>query len=192
MMSDNQSSKENAQNAADGVPNPLSPNNAASKLPSPAGETLGTCADICGPHAQDSHPDCAGGRETERYCLEQEVRHLMWIHHGHQGIYGDDGEMQCGECSKYGCWDYRNAPLAEVREAYQMARFERMSSPKPADPNGWIPTSAIRSAARFAKDFARMCPHTEAVSECAHCNIKFLAAWAEKLLPAPPAQEGEK
>lgn len=57
--------------------------------------------------------------------LEDEVRHLMWIHHGHSMIYGDDGEMQCGECAKYGCWDYRNAPLAEVRKAYQMAIFER-------------------------------------------------------------------
>lgn len=61
------------------------------------------------------------------WTLEQEVRHLMWTHHGHAGIYGDDGEMQCGECAKYGCWDYRNAPLGEVRKAYQMARFEQIA-----------------------------------------------------------------
>ena len=54
---------------------------------------------------------------------EQELRTLMWIHHGHTGIYGDDGEMQCGECAKYGCNDYRNAPISEVRKAYQMAKF---------------------------------------------------------------------
>jgi len=55
-------------------------------------------------------------------------RYLMWIHHGHIGIYGDDGEMQCGECSKFGCWDYKNAPIEAVRAAYQAAMLERSSA----------------------------------------------------------------
>ena len=58
--------------------------------------------------------------------LELELRKIMWLSHGHFGLYGDDGEMQCSECSKYKCWDYKNAPLDEVREAYQAACMERM------------------------------------------------------------------
>lgn len=33
--------------------------------------------------------------------LEQEnklLRRLLWNNHGHRGLYGDDGEMQCSEC----------------------------------------------------------------------------------------------
>ena len=29
---------------------------------------------------------------------EREIRRILWVNHGHQMIYGDDGEMQCGEC----------------------------------------------------------------------------------------------
>jgi hypothetical protein len=67
--------------------------------------------------------------EHDYFCLEQELRTVMWLNHGHTGMYGDDGEMQCSECSKFGCWDYRNAPMDEVRKAYQMARFERRPTP---------------------------------------------------------------
>ena len=28
----------------------------------------------------------------------QRLRELAWRHHGHQGLYGDNGEMQCVEC----------------------------------------------------------------------------------------------
>jgi hypothetical protein len=77
------------------------------------------------PSPKEPQPDTA-------FYLEQEVRYLRWISHGHKGIYGDDGEMQCGECAKYGCWDYKNAPLADMRKAYQMAKFESQPpSPEP-------------------------------------------------------------
>jgi hypothetical protein len=26
------------------------------------------------------------------------LRKELWLRHGHQGLYGDDGEMQCGTC----------------------------------------------------------------------------------------------
>ena len=26
------------------------------------------------------------------------LRKLLWSLHGHNGLYGDDGEMQCAEC----------------------------------------------------------------------------------------------
>ena len=57
---------------------------------------------------------------------EKMLREYLWFNHGHQGIYGDDGEMQCGQCAPV--WDYRRAPLANVvrqalkaREAVNLA-----------------------------------------------------------------------
>lgn len=43
-------------------------------------------------------------------------RKALWQLHGHVGLYGDDGEMQCGECVKFGETDYKRAPAAEVIE----------------------------------------------------------------------------
>ena len=62
--------------------------------------------------------------------MEQRYRALMWNSHGHQLRYGDDGEMQCGECSQYGCWDYKNAPLKEVEAAYLKAIMARAAFPR--------------------------------------------------------------
>lgn len=62
---------------------------------------------------------------TEVVELELEVRRLMWLGHGHTGMYGDDGEMQCSECMRLGCWDYKRAPLSEVRAVYNAAILER-------------------------------------------------------------------
>jgi len=29
---------------------------------------------------------------------EKILREYLWLSHGHRGLYGDDGEMQCSEC----------------------------------------------------------------------------------------------
>lgn len=39
---------------------------------------------------------------------EQKLREYLWLHHGHDGLYGDDGEMQCGRCK---VWDYKRSPI---------------------------------------------------------------------------------
>jgi Restriction alleviation protein Lar len=57
--------------------------------------------------------------------VELELRQLMWAGHGHLGIYGDDGEMQCAKCRV----DYKRAPLHDVRKAYVMAQLARAASP---------------------------------------------------------------
>lgn len=37
--------------------------------------------------------------KPERTDEEWELRRLLWLHHGcTEGIYGDDGEMQCNAC----------------------------------------------------------------------------------------------
>jgi hypothetical protein len=57
--------------------------------------------------------------------LDRKYRQLLWSSHGHEGQYGDDGEMQCGKCAKYGVWDYKRAPLADVEATYGKAQLER-------------------------------------------------------------------
>jgi hypothetical protein len=52
---------------------------------------------------------------------EMELRRLMWLGHGHFLMYGDDGEMQCGECAKYGMYDYKREPMDKIRRTYQIA-----------------------------------------------------------------------
>jgi hypothetical protein len=52
---------------------------------------------------------------------EQMLREYLWFGHGHIGLYGDDGEMQCGRC--HPVWDYKRAPLADVvRQAISARR----------------------------------------------------------------------
>lgn len=38
--------------------------------------------------------ECLAKMSQEEYLL----REMLWARHGCQGIYGDDGERQCGEC----------------------------------------------------------------------------------------------
>lgn len=48
--------------------------------------------------------------------VEDEMRELriyLWLNHGHQGVYGDDGEMQCSRCAQ-GYWDWKRLPLEQL------------------------------------------------------------------------------
>ena len=55
-------------------------------------------------------------------------RRLLWLNHGHEGIYGDDGEMQCQECLReYGFWDWKTIPAAEIESKMMMANIRRFS-----------------------------------------------------------------
>jgi hypothetical protein len=38
------------------------------------------------------------------------LRFLIWKHHGHHALYGDDGEMQCQQCPL----DYKRADVQEI------------------------------------------------------------------------------
>jgi len=48
--------------------------------------------------------------EKVREDIGQILREYLWLSHGHQGLYGDDGEMQCGECPA----DYKRDDLSEL------------------------------------------------------------------------------
>jgi len=48
---------------------------------------------------------------------EQIFRGMLWMGHGHTGMYGDDGEMQCGECfQQYGFFDWKRTPIGEIQK----------------------------------------------------------------------------
>lgn len=71
--------------------------------------------------------DCLNASERARtwdMVAEMKARRFLWLSHGHRGQYGDDGEMQCGECSRYAVTDYKRAPLADVVRAATQARID--------------------------------------------------------------------
>ena len=38
------------------------------------------------------------------------LRRMLWLRHGCQGLYGDDGEMQCGSCFI----DFKREPIQQI------------------------------------------------------------------------------
>lgn len=63
-------------------------------------------------------------RHAELEADVNEARSALWAGHGHRGLYGDDGEMQCAECGR-GAWDYKRFPLAALVVAALAALRER-------------------------------------------------------------------
>jgi len=57
--------------------------------------------------------------------IEFKYRRELWLNHGHEWLYGDDGEMQCSSCMKYGVWDYKRDDLEKIEKAVMLARMER-------------------------------------------------------------------
>lgn len=53
--------------------------------------------------------------------IEKALRREWWLNHGHDHLYGDDGEMQCGRCP---C-DFKREPMERLMEAVRAARLER-------------------------------------------------------------------
>jgi len=57
-----------------------------------------------------------------------ELRRMLWSSHGHTGMYGDDGELQCGEClHEYGFWDWRRTSIAEIGLKIQEAQLKKLA-----------------------------------------------------------------
>lgn len=53
--------------------------------------------------------------------VEQRIRARLWLGHCHEGQYGDDGEMQCGACVRFGGGDFKRQPLAELLDVLDRA-----------------------------------------------------------------------
>ena len=59
-----------------------------------------------------------------------ELRKAIWLGHGHLGMYGDDGEMQCSECFRIGAVDYKRASPHDVTEIVRhLARLAAAQTP---------------------------------------------------------------
>lgn len=60
---------------------------------------------------------------------EQILRRLLWLNHGHTGMYGDDGEMQCPQCFKeYGFFDWKRTPAHEIVERIEIGMIKKCSN----------------------------------------------------------------
>ena len=54
---------------------------------------------------------------------DRDWRQALWLGHGHLGLYGDDGEMQCAMCRPM--WDYKRGSIFDtVHAALCAARSE--------------------------------------------------------------------
>ena len=45
---------------------------------------------------------------------EMILRRLLWLRHGCDGLYGDDGEMQCGRCMI----DFKRDPAEQIDQRF--------------------------------------------------------------------------
>ena len=64
--------------------------------------------------------------------IERELRMRLWMGHGHSGLYGDDGEMQCGQCVPL--WDYRRTPIEQLVEHVNRLALLRIAEAQKALP----------------------------------------------------------
>ncbi len=59
------------------------------------------------------------------------LRRLLWSMHGHSGQYGDDGELQCGECQlEYGFHDWKRTPAGEIESKIISANLKKLAKEK--------------------------------------------------------------
>jgi hypothetical protein len=64
------------------------------------------------------------------------LRELLWLNHGHTGLYGDDGEMQCAECmEEYGFLDWKRTPVKEIRDRIYAANMRKMVNQRYSPPD---------------------------------------------------------
>lgn len=74
----------------------------------------------CGPDTSEVVFGLAFGILKERNEVNDEnrrLRKLLWASHGHTGLYGDDGEMQCAKCML----DYKSDSI----ETLETKRWDR-------------------------------------------------------------------
>lgn len=55
------------------------------------------------------------------------LRRLLWRNHGHTGMYGDDGEMQCAMCwQEYGFVDWLRTPAVEIETKILFGQLKKI------------------------------------------------------------------
>ena len=62
------------------------------------------------------------------------LRRMLWSSHGHTGMYGDDGEMQCSECMReFGFFDWKRTPVQEINDLIVTALAVNIRDPRRID-----------------------------------------------------------
>jgi len=69
--------------------------------------------------------------KTRNEFLERTLREHLWLNHGHEGLYGDDGEMQCAACIPYSVSDYKRQPVEELLAGLRNLALHRLAVAKP-------------------------------------------------------------
>ncbi|KKM03545.1 hypothetical protein LCGC14_1773410 [marine sediment metagenome] len=59
-----------------------------------------------------------------REIIEQEIRQTLWLSHGCLGLYGDDGEMQCGAC----LIDFKRDSFQRIADRISVLPSERLQA----------------------------------------------------------------
>lgn len=98
---------------------------------------------------------------------ELALRQHLWLSHGHKGQYGDDGEMQCGECGPLGMHDYKREPLEKVvQTAIEARRVVNLAALQAAAPD----VAAIGEQFAKIKRIREVYPVDQA--KCPWCGVR--------------------
>ena len=62
-----------------------------------------------------------------------EWREALWLRHGHEGLYGDDGEMQCGTCVR----DFKRDTPEQIIDGLRRA-WERQTAALQAEHDSYV------------------------------------------------------
>ncbi len=80
---------------------------------------------------------------------ELTLRRLLWLRHGHDGLYGDDGEMQCGHCRL----DFLRNTALVIEESFERQSLELMKGIERPEENMTEPKT-VDEIMGLAKRFA--------------------------------------
>lgn len=103
---------------------------------------------------------------------EQRIRQYLWLSHGHQGVYGDDGEMQCGECARFGEYDYKRAPISallDVIEKWHQERLVKAMAALPSQAEGHRNIAEDMAKCRYCSKWGPCPEHTFDPTPCSTC-----------------------
>lgn len=50
----------------------------------------------------------------------EKLKAALWLRHGHQGMYGDDGEMQCSACVPFGLYDWKRSSVEDILSCLEL------------------------------------------------------------------------
>lgn len=88
--------------------------------------------------------------QAEVAALTAEIRREWWLNHGHTGMYGDDGEMQCNMCAPFGFYDWKREPFEKLAEMVPLIRAARAAQ-KPKEQPSAPPAEATEAQEKMTK-----------------------------------------